>query len=276
MEPKELRELGNAGDTANRFVVALARVRDRLEIGRLWWIRMEYGDSTQTRQMSSVIILSNRSIAVVRLVMGFFMSASALAWPLTYSAGPIRARVVDEQTGAPIEGAVVFASWLPYTKLIGTGGYLDSLEELEAVSNKDGWFELPGWGPKVRSPYKHLTSFVPQFRIFKSGYYGKRFSNKLEVGPDVSEVVSDWNGGTMGLRASDGDWMRYPGSMNSAWSGNGLDECFRSCPHMVNAIYAEWERIKPLVPQDIYLRTLRPGLYQMLPPSDREFLEQFR
>ncbi|MGH9808496.1 MAG: hypothetical protein ACRD9W_14800, partial [Terriglobia bacterium] len=146
--------------------------------------------------------------------------ATAIAWPVTYSASEIRARVVDKQSGLPIQGAAVVARWVLLTELFGGGDshYFDSVQDLEATTDVDGWFVIPAWGPKAHSPNSHLTKFSPQIFIFKSEYYGKRVANEFDIKPDVSTPVSDWNGKTIALRPFDGDWKAYVGSLNDMYS----------------------------------------------------------
>lgn len=204
-------------------------------------------------------------------------NAESVEWPLLYSAPEIRARVVDEQTGAPLEGAVVDARWVLFTQLMGGNShYLDSVHDFETRTDHDGWFRIPAWGPSPRTPNSHLVEYVPEFRVFKAGYFGQRFSNQRVVKPSDSKVESDWNGKAMKLRPFDGqDWKTYGLSLNSMWSGSSMDDCFRSCPYMVLAIYAEWERIKPQIPPEIYRRSISPPPFQTRPADDRRFLEQF-
>lgn len=74
--------------------------------------------------------------------------------------GAIRGKVVDAETGAPIEGAVAMAEW---TRTKGLGNtYTVSAKVVEAVSDMEGNFELEGcYRPFVNEP--DLT-------IYKKGY----------------------------------------------------------------------------------------------------------
>jgi hypothetical protein len=66
------------------------------------------------------------------------------------SADPIDSRVVDIDTGAPIEGAVVLAHWeLHSGSLSGDSLPCGSASVEDAVTDKDGNFHLPGWGPTM-------------------------------------------------------------------------------------------------------------------------------
>ena len=79
--------------------------------------------------------------------------------------GPYKGKVVELDTGRPIEGAVVATSWSIET-WINTWRFCDARETL---TNKNGEFELPkGWCAKHPFAIMHL----PEVTIFKSGYLG--------------------------------------------------------------------------------------------------------
>lgn len=72
----------------------------------------------------------------------------------------IKGRVIDAETGKPIEGAVVLVEW---TKTKGFGlTYTESYKAAEAVSDKEGKFTLPG----CYSPFVN----EPNVTIYKKGY----------------------------------------------------------------------------------------------------------
>jgi len=74
--------------------------------------------------------------------------------------GPINGTVVDADTNAPIEGAVVMVEW---TKTHGIGNYsTESYKVAETLSDKDGKFTLPG----CYRPF--LTE--PDVTVYKKGY----------------------------------------------------------------------------------------------------------
>lgn len=73
---------------------------------------------------------------------------------------PISGRVIDAETNAPIEGAVVLVEW---TKTKGVGfTYTESAMVAETLSDKDGKFDLPG----CFSPFVN----EPDVTIYKKGY----------------------------------------------------------------------------------------------------------
>jgi hypothetical protein len=102
-------------------------------------------------------------------------------YPSEYYSKEIRARIVDADTGQPLEGVVV-AKW------VLSGGIKPpiDLEVLEAVTDKDGWFYIPGWGPKKRPVLRYLENRDPELLIFKSGYKYNNFWNARK------EFYKDW------------------------------------------------------------------------------------
>jgi hypothetical protein len=222
-----------------------------------------------------------RSLLMTMAIATIVSAKSAYAWPLMYSAPEIRARVVDESNGEPVKNAVVFARWLLYSRVAGAPAsyyYGDSVQDLEATTDQDGWFVLPAWGPKFHAPNSNLDFFVPQFRVFKGGYYGRAFSNEKEVPTEASEVKSEWNGKTMTLKPFDGNLIAYGRSIYAMWAHDSFNRCLRTCPRMVLATYDEWERIDTTmtIPPEVRRRQLRGPSFKSLDPADREFLEKFR
>jgi len=102
----------------------------------------------------------------------------ALSGCATYSAKPISATVVDNDTGRPLEGVNIVVTWeLEYVKM--EGFYSESrgeglMTQMEAVTGSDGKFYIPGWGPApIPSglPERSMLSpMQPSIRLFKSGY----------------------------------------------------------------------------------------------------------
>jgi hypothetical protein len=93
-------------------------------------------------------------------------SAMLIDAPPFYSAVETRARIVDEETGQPVDGAVVVAQW----RLQGAWSSRYTLHIAEAITGQNGDFVIPEWGPKLRRPLTELRYESPQLIIFKHGY----------------------------------------------------------------------------------------------------------
>lgn len=119
---------------------------------------MEYGNARTFRRG----IMRNGKL-IKSLVILFFTTVFAACIPCGHD-GPYKGRVVDEQTGAPIEGAVILGVW--YKEYPSPGGTVGSYYDAqETVSDKTGAFEIKGLGTQ-------MFSFVGSMNvlIFKAGY----------------------------------------------------------------------------------------------------------
>jgi len=84
--------------------------------------------------------------------------------PDDYVIEEIRGKVVDEDTGQPIEGAIVVAFW----KTIQPRLYL---KVEESITDSNGEFFFQGWGPVKRPDKGCFWDEDPLLSIFKSRYY---------------------------------------------------------------------------------------------------------
>ena len=106
---------------------------------------------------------------------------------LYYTAAPIEAWVVDADTGAPIEGAVVTANWQMVAFGFDTGGRKKGqLEVMETVTDKNGRFHFPGF-TKINLSGNALGEADPQILIFKPGYRHLRATNLYPIGEEESQ-----------------------------------------------------------------------------------------
>lgn len=89
----------------------------------------------------------------------------------TYSGPEWSARVVDMETGAPIENAIVVARWELERY---SGRFAGWLFVAEAVTDRDGHFHFPAWGPSSAAPKEgmrtRMSPNVPDIAIFKPDY----------------------------------------------------------------------------------------------------------
>ena len=109
------------------------------------------------------------------LIVGLFLLLSACY-------GGIPGKVVDAETGKPIEGAVVLVEW-DITKGFGLS-YTERYKVFETVTNENGWFTLPG----VLNPLVNPPNLV----IYKKGYFAWREDYTF---PDDREKHFRWTSG---------------------------------------------------------------------------------
>jgi hypothetical protein len=111
----------------------------------------------------------------------------------------IRVRVVDGETGMPIEGAVTVYELHAAT---GHGTNYTQKAIYEAVSDGDGWIEIP---PQRVSVIISSGLSNPTLKIFRTGYNPEFLSNVGRILPTWQEVLK-WteNGQTIKLKRPQG------------------------------------------------------------------------
>lgn len=161
---------------------------------------------------------------------------SACATPLTYSADPIEAKVIDADTKQPLEGVIVTANWQLESGNAGGSFVVGQMMVMEALTNKEGVFHFPAWGPlKLRQGVMSLND--PQLLLFKSGYAYRRLNNYRE-GVSLEGLwrapvrSSQWNGKTIELKPFKGPLAEYKRHFDD-WNTD-LDQIIRWNPKECN------------------------------------------
>lgn len=113
------------------------------------------------------------------------------ARPQQYSAAGIHARVVDDRTADPIRGAVVLVLWRKIDAFRQTFGGVYVHHEL--VTDDDGTFEVPRWGPRTLSYDYYLDARDPEIWVMRRGYLLGYFDNTGALDPRVFQA----SGGVM-------------------------------------------------------------------------------
>jgi hypothetical protein len=173
-----------------------------------------------------------------------------------YSAKEITARVVDAETKEPLEGVVVVAHWQLNGGLEGWSP-LGELMVMDAVTDQNGAFHFPAWGPKKipegLDSNARLKDLDPELLLFKSGHRWQELSNSKSMeqmshkGPAVRS--SDYDGKTIELEKFKGTPEEYrrhlsyymfslqPLQRHCAWKG---------MPRMIGALNQESKRLGPI------------------------------
>ncbi len=209
-----------------------------------------------------------RSISFVLLLLGVMQAVTACA-TLTYSAEPIEAWVIDAETKQPLEGVIVTADWELRGGGLALGGssYAGELMVMEAVTDKNGRFYFPAWGP-LRQFKGELHNHDPRLILFKSGYRHEILSNKIRLEAEAAlEPVrrSDWDGKTILLKPFKGAAADYAESTydlgreidNVLDLARGDRECnWKKIPRMLIALDGEASKLDS---QGVKLRAWRLG-----------------
>jgi hypothetical protein len=133
------------------------------------------------------------------------------ACALVYTAEPMEARVVEAGTQKPLAGVVVVAHWqLVQGTMVGSnlGG---QLEVMETVTDPEGRFTFPGFGPKTALGGQYLDDQDPELLIFKSGYESRIVRNDYQGDSPTFRIVhrSQWNGKTIEMKLFPGTETEY-------------------------------------------------------------------
>lgn len=116
------------------------------------------------------------------------------------SAASIDSQVVDANTGKPIEGAVVVAYWqLKPGSLTGDSLPCGAANVEEAVTDNEGRFHLPSWGPIMPACNGLMNEGDPEMYVFKTGYHSGRFDNGVST-TSVVRTGSTWADRQMKLK----------------------------------------------------------------------------
>jgi len=196
--------------------------------------------------------------------LGFAVLAlSAWAQPAEYSGAEIRARVVDAETQKPLEAVFVVARW-DLSQLMTRGH--TPLHAMEAITDANGEFYFPPWGPKPRPTFSRLWGGDPLLIFFKPGYEPHGASNPYA--PDDSAVrVSYWHGRTIELKPFRGTpeiWVQLLVQLQDLLDWADITP---TAPHRVNDYWKYYPRTvlailhaRPSIPEPIRyrVRTLEP------------------
>jgi hypothetical protein len=138
------------------------------------------------------------------------VAAACLAGCGIYSAEPITAWVVDADTGAPLEGVHVVATWEVRGGLEG-GNLVGYLKVMETVTDKSGKFHFTGWGPRPNLHFGGVENNSPSLLFLKRGYEYRATSNIASVTtPTPSRFTSGWDGKTLRLSRTNDTAGRRP------------------------------------------------------------------
>jgi hypothetical protein len=177
------------------------------------------------------------------------LAACGFIPPPTYSAESIEAWIIDEDTGQPLAGVIVVAHW----ELMG-GLHPDTIGQLmvmETVTDAQGRFFFPAWGPKVRPLTGFLHNEDPALLLFKSGYEDQRLANEVTEKVKTNSLRrSEWDGKTIKMKKFTGSLGQYAERLG--WFDDNLDFAFRSdgscewkqIPRMVVAMHLEKKRFR--------------------------------
>lgn len=215
-----------------------------------------------------------RSLFLILTCMATLPACATLeGFPVTYSAEAIEGWVVDAETNQPVEDVIVVAHWdleSAYTP--------GQMMVMETVTDKNGRFHFPAWGPKPRPVLAALTFEDPEIVMFKSGYDFVTLQNTPKSYYNKDSLRrSEWNGKTVKIKPFREDriivehgyittsaYAKRIGWLGSSlsWADRG-DSCdLKYIPRMIVAVHLQKKKFR------------EQGIYSSLPGYDYYFDEK--
>ncbi len=162
-----------------------------------------------------------------------------------YSAKAIDAQVVDADTHQPLESVNIVVHWALKYGLEG-GGSTD-FELMETVTDKDGRFHIPAWGPThvpLALSDTSMRDAAPEIIMFKAGYGWGGVDNYQGGNPNAANaalvLTSIWGGKTIPLKRFDGDLRLYARLVGGVLTGVSYGHCnWKKIPKMMAALNRE-------------------------------------
>jgi hypothetical protein len=160
--------------------------------------------------------------------------------------------VVDAETNQPLEGVTVLASWEVEAGEMAARSKVYRIKLLEAVTDKNGRFYFPAWGPEPNPSLIGYIGFAdPAFILFKPGYRWESRSNIVVSQPRPGALrYSDWDGKTVKMRrtVSDAAYLDNISRLRDELDlilTSGEEPCnWKRAPKMVKAVMLEEQRLK--------------------------------
>ena len=190
-----------------------------------------------------------RHFIVCACAVGLMSTLPACAGSLTYSAEPIHAQVIDADTQQPIKGVVVTANWQLEQGTAGGNIQAGQLMVMEAVTDNEGKFSFPAWGPKTARE-SFLVNDDPQLLLFKSGYEYRRLNNPYSSDRELRlrpVRKSEWNGRTIVLKPFKGTMREYVKHLSFLMTGLRFieDDCqWKKTTRMLMALQKQADAFK--------------------------------
>lgn len=155
-----------------------------------------------------------------------------------YSSEPIEGRVVDAETGEPLQGVVVAANWELEIGTLGGAYPIGQLMVLESVTDENGRFAFPAWGP-LEVEHGQLGMASPRLVLFRPDYDFRVLHNRFDPDDESEMRRSDWSGREIKLKRFAGSPSEYADrllSIEIALRYMTRECLWKSVPNMVDAL----------------------------------------
>ena len=242
--------------------------------------------------------MKKRSIILLSTILGF-TATLGLVWcwwwlafphlPSTYTADPLYGTIVDAETGAPIEGAIVIGLWEMQMQYgFDSTAMTGHAQVTEVLTDQDGKYFIAGWGPKKRYGKSYLSDSSPLIVVFKEGYEYLLRGNTMYPSDQKYNPIRqfDWAGETLKLKKFNGNVKAYYNMLKRVNSALGTvtertlgaGDCdWKKIPHMMLEFDKYYQILKIELPRAFYIIPSLDEVTRHRPcGSKEEFLKEFR
>lgn len=164
----------------------------------------------------------HKSFQILLFLLLMLYASVLLAWSFPWDivrSAPFSGTIVDEETNQPLSDVVVVVSWPQMTSTFAGVHGLGVIEVIEALTDGQGVYRIPGWKKEQRDIGKGgFRDFDPRIYLYKAGYWPQRLNNDIRSEKSFASGEtwkSDWDGKTVGLKPmhEEGwqrkDWEKY-------------------------------------------------------------------
>jgi hypothetical protein len=182
------------------------------------------------------------------LMLALVAPLQACGW--LYSAKPIEGWVVDAATKQPLEGVNVVAHWVVSFGM--EGGQGTDLVLMETVTDKNGRYAFPKWGPAkvpLDLPWEaRMKSQSPELIFFKQDYWFRAMSNETtgpQPGPGPMVRTSDWDKKIIEMKQFEGALRGYATNVTGVLTGVSYGRCnWKKIPRILVVLGSEKKRLQ--------------------------------
>ena len=110
------------------------------------------------------------------------------------------AQIVDAVTLQPVAGVQIQAEWPIWRRTLNLESQWRRLNQVSAVSDASGFFEIPAWGPVLAPRWYFLSSDGPDLLLQRTGYENRQVSDSIRSNRSAGRVWiwktidAHWNG----------------------------------------------------------------------------------
>jgi hypothetical protein len=223
-----------------------------------------------------VNVTSARARLLQTLAMAAVLASSSACGALSHAAKEVHGRVVDDATGSPLPGVIVVGQWQPYyVGPVHAPGHRGVLHVAETVTDAQGRYVIPAWGPKPLPPGAEIRHADPALSFFKPGYLPFTAANTAVSDPAARRTppgVSEWSGKVVRLKKHSGSPAVYGEALEVL--SRGLVEPAENWKRYPKMTYALWQEEMRLPKGAVGpFSRLAPVDIGSLSPEDRQYLE---